>query len=67
MEQSLIFIIIGIIVFIVIFLLLREFWCWYWKVNKIITLLEKIEQNTSINQNNSIQAESNDLNKKWSI
>jgi hypothetical protein len=29
------------IVFLV-FLILREFWCWYMKQNKIISLLEKI-------------------------
>ncbi len=34
-------------ILIVIFLLLREFWCWYFKINKIVTLLEKIEKNTS--------------------
>ena len=27
---------------IVIFVLLREFWCWYFKLNKIINLLEEI-------------------------
>jgi len=23
---------------LLIFLLLREFWCWYWKINKIVSL-----------------------------
>lgn len=31
-----------IVITLVIFLLLREFWCWYWKINKINTLLEEI-------------------------
>ena len=34
-----------LIIFIItltIFLLLREFWCWYWKQNKIIALLTDI-------------------------
>jgi hypothetical protein len=33
-------VIIGLIVF---FLILREFWCWYWKINKLVSLME--EQN----------------------
>lgn len=28
------------------FILLREILTWYWKVNKIVNLLEKIEENT---------------------
>ncbi len=23
---------------LLIFLLLREFWCWYWKINKLVSL-----------------------------
>jgi hypothetical protein len=38
------FVIIVIIISIVIFLLLREFWCWFFKINKRISLLE--EQNS---------------------
>lgn len=33
-------------VLFVAFLVLREFWAWYWKINKAIALLERIEQNT---------------------
>lgn len=29
------------IIIIIIFLILREFWCWYWKINKINDLLQK--------------------------
>ncbi|MDR0497954.1 MAG: hypothetical protein LBH42_10090 [Treponema sp.] len=37
-------IIIGILIAVlVVFLITREFWCWYWKVNKLVALLE--EQN----------------------
>jgi hypothetical protein len=39
---------LGILLFLIfIFFILREFWCWYFKLNKISNLLEKIEQNTS--------------------
>lgn len=31
---------------VLIFLILREVFCWYWKINKIVNLLEKIEKNT---------------------
>jgi hypothetical protein len=47
--QTVIVVIVGLIVF---FLILREFWCWYWKINKRIVLLE--EQNrllSGINEN----------------
>lgn len=36
-------IIITIIVTFVIFLVLRELNCWYWKINEIVTLLEDIK------------------------
>ena len=36
-------IIIGAIILIVVFFLTREFWCWYWKINQRISLME--EQN----------------------
>jgi hypothetical protein len=32
---------------IVLFLILREFWCWYFKINQRITLLKQIVENTS--------------------
>ena len=31
---------------VLFFLLLREFFTWYWKINKIVKLLEQIERNT---------------------
>ncbi|MDR2490281.1 MAG: hypothetical protein LBD20_02645 [Spirochaetaceae bacterium] len=34
---TLIIILVG---FVILFLILREFWCWYWKLNKIVSLLE---------------------------
>ena len=39
-------IIIGIIGIIVFFLVVREIVTWYWKINKIIRSLDKIERNT---------------------
>jgi hypothetical protein len=27
-------------------LILREIFCWYWKINKVVSLLEDIEKNT---------------------
>jgi hypothetical protein len=44
MYDELIAIIIGIIIgAIIIFLILREFFCWYWKINRLVALME--EQN----------------------
>jgi len=31
---------------IVIFFVLREVFMWYWKINKIVALLEEIKENT---------------------
>ena len=38
------FIIIFIIVLIVIFLIARQFWCWYWKINELEKINENLEQ-----------------------
>ena len=38
--------IIAIIVMITLFLIGREIVTWYWKINKIIRLLDRIERNT---------------------
>jgi hypothetical protein len=35
-----------ILIFIVFFLLVREFFCWYWKINESLEILRKIEINT---------------------
>ena len=34
-------VIIGVIVAIVLFLILREVFCWYWKINRVVELLEQ--------------------------
>jgi len=39
--------IIYVIAILLVFILLREFWCWYFKINKITELLEKLVKNTS--------------------
>jgi hypothetical protein len=42
MQGNSIGILIGVLVVVVIiFLALREFWCWYWKINQVISLLEE--------------------------
>ncbi len=48
---------IGIIVFtiiiaIIILLLTRELWCWYWKINEMKELLKSIDQKLSNNVSN---------------
>ena len=45
-------IVIGILVFLGIFLILRIFWLWYWKIDKIVDLLSIIrEELIDINTN----------------
>lgn len=35
-----------LVVTVVVFLVIREILTWYWKINRIVDLLEKIEENT---------------------
>lgn len=41
------YVILGILGLILFFLLIRELITWYWKINKMVRLLEKIERNTN--------------------
>ena len=41
-ENPLFYILISIAVFILVFLICREIVCWYFKINKTITVLEEI-------------------------
>jgi ABC-type uncharacterized transport system permease subunit len=45
----------GLLILTLIFLVLREFFCWYWKVNKIVELLEDIKENIA-SKNKPIQS-----------
>lgn len=38
-------IIVLIIILIVAFILTREFWCWYWKINIRITQMDLLNEN----------------------
>ena len=41
-------VLISIVVLLIVFLIFRELVCWYWKINRIVELLESIERNTKI-------------------
>lgn len=46
MRPSVEVILLGIVVGIIVFLILREVFCWYWKINRInASLSQLIEQN----------------------
>ncbi len=36
----------AILITIGLFIIFREIWCWYFKVNKALELLERIDRNT---------------------
>ena len=58
MENTLTYILIYVVVCIIIFLITREFWCWYFKINKTTQLLEGILQELKkINRQNSYREE----------
>ena len=42
--------IIIIAILIIVFLITREFWCWYWKINEMKELLKSIDQNLEGNK-----------------
>ncbi len=31
-----------LLILLVVFLILREFWCWYWKINQMVRLLREV-------------------------
>lgn len=41
-------VILGIIIWIALFLLLREVFCWYWKVNRRLATLESIDEKLAL-------------------
>jgi hypothetical protein len=34
-----------VVIILILFFVLREFFCWYWKINKVVTLLTNIDTN----------------------
>jgi hypothetical protein len=44
--DTLLYQILGFLLIAIIILLIREIVTWYWKINRIVSLLEKIERNT---------------------
>ncbi len=42
-NSNLLEVILFFLVLIIVWLLIREFLTWYWKINKIVKILEKIE------------------------
>lgn len=41
MEEAVTGLVFGIVVAIVIFLATREFWCWYFKINRLVESLQQ--------------------------
>lgn len=60
-------IIIFLTILLIIILLAREFWCWYWKINTRIAELEKINANMEIIKSLLIHSNSSDFKNKESI
>lgn len=50
-------ILIGLLVFIAVIFILRELVTWYWKINRIVELLEDIEYNTRPTDDEDDQAD----------
>jgi len=46
LDQSLVNLIFPVLLGLLLLFILREVFAWYWKINKIVRLLERIEENT---------------------
>lgn len=57
MSNGISYIIVIVLISIVIFLITREFWCWYWKINEIRDLLKSINQKLGNEEDNNIEDE----------
>ena len=55
--------IIGIAILIAVFVVIRQFWTWYWKVNEALALLRGIRQDLAITNRQlaQLQSESTEL------
>ena len=51
MDSPIVSVLVAVIGAIAFFLIIREIVTWYWKINRIVNLLEKIEKNTSRQEN----------------
>ena len=51
MDSPIVSVLVAIVGAIAFFLIIREILTWYWKINRIVSLLEKIEKNTSHQEN----------------
>ena len=47
MNDAILFAFIWVLVSLVVFLIIRELVCWYWKINRIVELLEEIRGHLS--------------------
>ena len=47
MDEVVIGILVAFFVAFIVFLILRELMCWYWKINRIVSLLEGIQASLS--------------------
>lgn len=61
-DHPLITLLVIVAFFILIFYLTREFWCWYFKINRMVQLLE--EANGLKIEANGLQSEANELLEK---
>lgn len=60
MDSSSTSVIIALFIVLIVFMVLREFWCWYFKINRQTVLLEEIlEELKCLNKNKS--KDSNDI------
>ena len=55
MDAVIVGYIVWVIVSIVVALVIRKIVCWYWKINKIVELLQEISNKLSSSMNNTTQ------------
>ena len=61
MDDVVVIILAALLIAFIVFLILRKFICWYWKVNRIVSLLEGIQASLyKLNQNLSTSLQHKD-------
>ena len=57
-------VVLAILVGLGLFLILRYFWLWYWKIDKVVDLLERIDENTRKTVDEIVPKEEIDISSK---
>jgi len=61
MESFTEFAVAGIVIASILFLVLRAFWLWYWRISEIVNLLKSIDKRLAKMSNDEIEIETESI------